>query len=135
MIEPELLEEVVQGDPGDANAKGPIDEVDQIGPSRLGVGEHVPGDRPGITWQEFAVGAAIHSVMSLLDRLLGRQVLLSRGGLTAEVGEASDLGDLESARAVEKEMAEQPIGVLVCPVLPAELKNVLEQTALLSRQS
>ena len=135
LIESELLEEVVQSDPRDANAKGLIDEVDQIGPGRCGVGENVPGDRSGVTWQEFAIGAAIHSVMSLLDRLLGRQVLLPRGRLTAEVGQTSDLGDLESALAMQKEMVEQPIGVVVSPFLLAEAVSVLEQAALLGRQS
>ena len=95
----------------------------------LGLLKMYPRDRSSVTRQEFAIGAAIHAVMSLLDRLLGRQVLLPRGSLPAEVSQASNLGDLESTLAMEKEMAEQAIGVVIGPLLLPEAEDILEQAA------
>src|SRR5439155_3445763 len=58
-----LLEGLVQGDAGHADAEGVADEVDQVGAAGGGVAEEGPGDGPGIARQELAVGAAIQAVV------------------------------------------------------------------------
>src|SRR5262249_34936922 len=43
-VQPKLLEELVQGDAGDAHAEGTVDQVDPVGAAGLGVAEEVLGD-------------------------------------------------------------------------------------------
>ena len=76
-VEAKLLEELAQGHARDADAKGPIDKVDQVGTAGVGMVKEELGNRPGLAWQEFAVGPSIQTVMGLANRFLGREPLLA----------------------------------------------------------
>src|SRR5262249_35762344 len=105
-VETELLAKMVQGDRGDAYSPGALDEVENIVARGVGMSQDELGDRAGITWQELAVGPAGHAVVRCLNRFLGGNALLMRGRRPADADQAGDLGHLESALAVEQEMAE-----------------------------
>ena len=54
---------------------------------------------------------------------------------TANADQAGDLSDLEAAAAVEQEMAEQAVGVVIGAAASAEGKGRLKQPALFGRQA
>jgi hypothetical protein len=134
-MDAELLEELVQGDAGDADAEGLVDEVEEVGAGGLGLAEEELDDGAGVAWQEFAVGAAVEAVVGLLDGLLGGQALLARGGGAADTGEARQLGDLEAGAAVEQEVGEQACGVRVVALSLAEAESGEEPAALVGREA
>jgi hypothetical protein len=68
-VEAVLLEELIQGDAGDADREGIVDEVEEVGPCGVGVVEKEVGDGAGIAWQELAIGTAVHAMVGLLDGL------------------------------------------------------------------
>ena len=74
-------------------------------------------------------------MVSGLNRLLGRDTLLVRGGGSADADQAGDLGDLEPRVTVEQEMAEHAIGEVIVAAALAEAQGRLQQAALLGRQS
>ena len=99
------------------------------------MGQDELGDGAGIAWQEFAVGPTGHAVVRGLNGLLGREALLPGGGGPADADQASDLRDLEPAVAVEQEMAEQAVGVVIGAAALAEGEGCLQQAALLWGQA
>src|ERR1022692_570090 len=99
------------------------------------MGEDELRDGAGIAWQHFAVGPAGHAVVRRLNRLLGRNPLLVRSRGTTDTDQAGDLSNLESRVAVEQEMAEQMVGIIIVAAVFPESKRVLQQAALLGRQS
>jgi hypothetical protein len=76
VVQAVLLEELIHGDARDRDAKGGVDEVQQLSAGGVRVAQQEAGDWSGETRQEFAVGAALEAVMRLLDDLFGRQALL-----------------------------------------------------------
>jgi hypothetical protein len=126
---------VEQGDAGDADGEGAVDEIEEVGAGGVGMGEEEGDDRAGVAWEEFAVGAAIHAVMSLLDGLLGGEVLLPGSSGARDADEASDLGDLEAGMAVEKEMGEEVGGVIVGALLLLEVESGEEEAALVGGET
>jgi hypothetical protein len=99
------------------------------------MGEDELGDRAGIAWQQLAVGPAGHAVVGRLNRLLGRDALLVRGGRSADADQAGDLCDLEPGVAVQQEMAEQTAGVVIVAAVLPEGEGRLQQPALLGCQT
>src|SRR5262249_45716587 len=130
-----LFQELVEGDAGDTNTEGAVDKVEQIGTAGLGVAKQELGDGPGIAGQEFAVRTTVQAMVGLLEGLLGGEPLLAGGRRPADVQQASELGDLEAALAVQQEMAEQARGVVVGALLLAEAEGGLQQRSLLGRQA
>src|SRR5207245_10246621 len=59
----------------------------------------------------------------------------ARGRRPADADQAGDLRDLESGVAVEQEMAEQTAGIIIVATALPEGKRVLQQAALLGRES
>lgn len=58
-----------------------------------------------------------------------------RGRRPAEADQAGDLSDLEPSIAVQQEMAEQAVGVIIVAALLPKGKDGLQQAALVGRQS
>jgi hypothetical protein len=135
MIEAELLEELPQGDAGDADAKGGVDEVDQVSAGGVGMLEQESNNGAGVARQEFAIGTAVQAVMSLLDDRFGREALLSRGSRAGDAEQAGDLGDLEATVTVKQKVTEQACGEVVRAKTQAEAEGGLEQGLLLRGQT
>src|SRR6202035_1207171 len=126
---------MVQGHRGDAYTPGALDEVEDVVARGVGMGQDEFGDGAGIARQQLAVGPAGHAVVRRLNRLLGRDTLLMRGRRPADADQAGDLRDLESGVAVEQEMAEQTAGIIIVATALPKGKRVLQQAALLGRES
>src|ERR1022692_4521647 len=93
------------------------------------------GDGAGIARQQLAVGPTRHTVVRCLHRFLGRDSLLVGSRGATDTDQAGDLRDLESGVAVEQEMTEQPTGIIILAAAFPESERVLQQAALLGRQS
>src|SRR2546423_3091284 len=93
------------------------------------------GDRTGVAWQEFAMGAAGQTMMRSLDDLFGRESLLCGRSRSAEPEQASKGCDFETGLSMEQEMAEKPGGIIVAAARLQKLKSRLQQAALLGRQA
>lgn len=92
-------------------------------------------ERAGVAREKFAVGPAIQAGLRWLDRFLGGQALLARGGRATDAGEARQLRDLQAGAAVEQEGGEQARGVgLGAPAL-AEVKGSAQRTPLIGREA
>src|SRR5580692_9611512 len=91
------------------------------------------GDGAGVAWQEFAVGAAVHAVVSLANGGFGRHPLLLGGRGASDTDQAGDLCDFEATFTVEEEMTEQPHRVIVVAPLLAKAKDSLQQDIQLGR--
>jgi hypothetical protein len=134
LVETVLLEEVIQGDAGNADLPGAVDESDDVSAAGLRVGEEELGDGSGKAGQEFAVGTTVHAVMGGLNGLLGREPLLAGSGGAIEADETCQLGDLEATVAVQQEMAEDARRVVIVAALLAEVEDTVENTALLGSE-
>jgi hypothetical protein len=134
LVQAVLFEELVQGDARDAHREGSIDKVDQIGACGVGVAQEEASNGSGVTGQEFAVGSAIHTVVGLLDGLLGGEFLLFGGGGPAEAEQARQGGDLQAAAAVEQEMAQQARGVVILALVLAKAESSAEEAKLIGGQ-
>ena len=99
------------------------------------MGQEELGDGAGVARQELAVGPAGQAVVRGLNRLLGRDTLLVGGGGPADADQAGDLSDLEPRVAVEQEVAEQAVGVVIVAAALAEGKGRLQHAALCRRQA
>jgi hypothetical protein len=99
------------------------------------VGEEELDDGAGVARQELAVGAAIHTVVGLLDSFLGGHPLLLGGSGPTDADQAGELGDLEAAAAMEQEMGEQAGGVRVGAPALAEVEGSEQGTALVGREA
>ena len=117
------------------DAPGLLDEVKYVIARGVRVGQDKLGDGAGIARQQFAVRPTGQTVVRGLDRLLGREALLVRGRGPADADQAGELSDFEPGVAVQQEMAEQTVGVVIVAAALPEGKGRLEQAALLGRQS
>jgi hypothetical protein len=115
----------MQGRRGHAHAPGALDEVEEVVARGVGMGRNELGDGAGVARQQLAVGPAGPAVVRRLNRLLGRAALLTRSRRPADADQASDLRDLEPRVAVEQEMAEQAVGVVIVAAALAEGKDRL----------
>ena len=61
---------------GDGDAEGACEEVEGVVVGRVGVVSAELGDRPGVTWQQLAVGSAGQASLAGLDNLLGGEPLV-----------------------------------------------------------
>jgi hypothetical protein len=125
---------VVQGHRGHAHAPGALDEVEDVVAAGLGVVEPKRGDGAGEAGQQFARRPTGQAVVRCLDRFLGRPPLLLGSRGSAEADATGDLGDLESGRGVEQEMAEQTLGRVIGAAALPKGKSRLQDTALLDGQ-
>jgi hypothetical protein len=117
------------------DAPGALDEGQHVIARGVGVGEQELGDGAGIAWQQFAVRPTSQTVVRGLDRFLGRDALLVRSRGPADTDQPGKLSDFESGVAVQQEMAEQAVGVIIVAATLPEGKGRLEQAALLGCQS
>ena len=68
-VQAALLEKLPQGHLGDAEFPRALDEVEQVVPRGLGVGEEKLGNGAGMAQQELPVRAAVEALLNLLDHL------------------------------------------------------------------
>lgn len=116
-------------------AKGLRDELDPFGLAGLGMADEESSDGTGVAWQEFAVGAAVHAVVSLPNGGFGRHPLLFGGRGASDTDQTRDLCDFEAAFTVEEEMTEQSRRVIVVALLLAEAEDRLQQDFQLGRST
>ena len=135
LTDAELLEEVVQGNARDTDAKGSVDESDQVRLGGVGMGKAELDDRPGITGQKFAVGPSIQTMVRLLYGLLGSHALLPRGGGPADAEQAGECSDLQTGITMEQEMGEQARGVGVVALVLTEAEEGKQDAALIGRET
>jgi len=128
-VEAVSVEEGVQGLEGDACAEGAFEEVEGVVVGGVGMVPEELGNGPGEAGQELAIGSAGEASVGRLDDLLGGKSLVAGGGRASEAGESCDLGDFESAVAVEQEMAEEAAGEVIGALLLLEAKGSVEQGA------
>ena len=112
-----------------------FDEVEDVVACGVGMGEDELGDGASIARQHLAVRPAGHAVVRRLHRLLGREPLLPRGGGSADAEQAGDLGDLESRVAMQQEVAEQAVGIVIFAAVLPKSEGGLQQATLLGAQS
>jgi hypothetical protein len=62
-------------------------------------------DRPGIAWQQLAIGPACHAMVRGLDDLLGGEPLLFRCRGPTDADQPGDLCDLQPRLTMQQEVA------------------------------
>jgi hypothetical protein len=112
-----------------------LDEVEDVVACGVGMGQDELGDGARLAGQEFAMRSSGQAVVSRLNGLLGGQPLLLGGRGSAEADQAGDLSNFEPRVAMQQEMAEQALRIVIAAAALAEGKGRLQQAALLGRQS
>jgi hypothetical protein len=98
------------------------------------MGQDELGNGARIARQQLAVRSSGHAVVRRLNRLFGRDALLTGSRRPADADQAGDLSDLEFAVGVQQEMTEQTVGIIIVAAVFPEGKRSLQHAALLCRQ-
>ena len=110
-----------------------MNEIEDVVAGGVGMGQDELGDGSRVARQQLAIRSPRHAMLRCLNRFLGRDALLMRGRGPAETDQAGDLGHFESRIAVQQEMAEQAVRIVILAATLPKRKRGPQQAALFGR--